>query len=158
MDDDLVERLQAAIDQLLTCGNHIAIYRTDQWPAYELGGLTRKQQCESALRILGASRDYDMWCCWSVMMQTRDAISFQPCTVTQNEMKAFWERIAQDRLRSLWLVVHAQGGRVSIERSVQEEYLGDDLVAVRTHTDPNSRDFIIEALRRGMVIPQGDRK
>lgn len=67
-----IERMQATIDHLLTCGNHIALYRTKHWPGYVLGGLTREQQCENALRKLGATQDYDMWCCWSGMMQARD--------------------------------------------------------------------------------------
>lgn len=65
-------RLRAALDRLLVAGNHIATYRTEQWPDYALDGLTREQQCEYALRTLGACRDYDMWCCWSAMMQVRD--------------------------------------------------------------------------------------
>jgi hypothetical protein len=69
------KRLQEAVDRLLTCGNHIATYRTEQWPDYPLDGLTREQQCEHALRRLGAGREYDMWCCWSGMMQARDALS-----------------------------------------------------------------------------------
>lgn len=67
-----IHRLQATVDRLLTAGNHIATYRTEAWPDYRLDGLTRDQQCESALRTLGAGREYDMWCCWSAMMQTRD--------------------------------------------------------------------------------------
>lgn len=70
----VIERLRASVDRLLICGNHIATYRSDRWPAYELDGLTRDQQCEHALRVLGAGCDYDMWCCWSGMMQERDAI------------------------------------------------------------------------------------
>lgn len=77
--EDVIEALQnqvttlrTSIDRLLVCGNHIALYRTDRWPDYKLDGLTRDQQCEHALRILGATQDYDMWCCWSGMMQERD--------------------------------------------------------------------------------------
>lgn len=72
---EIIERQQAALDRLLTCGNHIALYRTEIWPDYRLDGLTRTQQCESALRVMGAGRDYDMWCCWSGMMQERDALN-----------------------------------------------------------------------------------
>ncbi len=70
-----IEKLRASVVRLLICGNHIATYRTDKWPDYKLDGLTRDQQCESALRTLGAGREYDMWCCWSGMMQERDAAS-----------------------------------------------------------------------------------
>lgn len=70
-----VDRLRAAVDRLLVCGNHIATHRTNQWPDYPLDGLTRDQQCEHAIRSLGATVDYDMWCCWSGMMQTRDSLN-----------------------------------------------------------------------------------
>ncbi len=66
--------LRAAMQHLLICGNHIATHRTDRWPDYKLDGLTREQQVENALRVLGATQDYDMWCCWSGMMQTRDEL------------------------------------------------------------------------------------
>ena len=67
-------RLREDIQRLLVAGNHIATYRSDRWPNYPLDGLTRDQQCEHALRLLGAGRDYDMWCCWSAMMQVRDSL------------------------------------------------------------------------------------
>jgi hypothetical protein len=73
-DRDEIKRLRATIDRLLTCGNHIATHRTGQWPDYPLDGLTREQQCELALRRLGATREYDVWCCWSGMMQARDEL------------------------------------------------------------------------------------
>ena len=70
-----IERLRAGVYRLLVAGNHIATYRSDRWPNYPPDGLTRGQQCESALRLLGAGRDYDMWCCWSAMMQVRDELA-----------------------------------------------------------------------------------
>ncbi|MDE2096885.1 MAG: hypothetical protein KGL39_06520 [Patescibacteria group bacterium] len=69
-----IERLRAGVDRLFVAGNHIATWRTERWPDYPLDGLTRDQQCEHALRTLGAGRDYDMWCCWSAMMQVRDEL------------------------------------------------------------------------------------
>ena len=69
-----VDSLRAALEQVFIAGNHIATYRSDRWPDYPLDGLTRDQQCEHALRTLGAGRDYDMWCCWSSMMQVRDSL------------------------------------------------------------------------------------
>jgi len=71
--DDLA-KAEAQIERLLIAGNHIATWRGERWPAYPLDGLTRDQQCESALRLLGAGKDYDMWCCWSAMMQVRDEL------------------------------------------------------------------------------------
>lgn len=67
-------RLDAAIERLMTAGNHIATWRGKRWPDYPPGGLTRDQQCEHALRTLGAGKDFDMWCCWSAMMQVRDEL------------------------------------------------------------------------------------
>lgn len=72
------EKLRSIIDRLLTAGNHIATYKTDAWPDYQLDGLSRDQQCRSALWILGATRQYDMWCCWSEMMQARDELEQEP--------------------------------------------------------------------------------
>jgi hypothetical protein len=69
-----IKRLHAGLDRLLIAGNHIASYRSDRWPDYLSDGLTRDQQCEHALRTLGAGCDYDMWCCWSAMMQIRDEL------------------------------------------------------------------------------------
>lgn len=65
-------RLAVIIDRLLIAGNHIANWRKDSWPGYQLDGLTREQQCENALRKLGATQEYDTWVCWSGMMQARD--------------------------------------------------------------------------------------
>lgn len=69
-----VSRQREIIDRMLTAGNHIATYRTDRWPGYQLDGLDRREHCEHALRVLGATKDYDMWCCWSAMMQARDEL------------------------------------------------------------------------------------
>ena len=71
------ERLRAAFGRLMVCGNHLATHHKPNWPAYRLDGLTRDQQCEHALRTLGATPDYDMWVCWSGMMQERDALDQQ---------------------------------------------------------------------------------
>lgn len=56
-----------AVERILIGGNHIATHRTDSWPAV---GTPH----EAALEKLGAGKDYDMWCCWNAMMQSRDAL------------------------------------------------------------------------------------
>ena len=66
--------IRAAIDRVLIGGNHLASY-SSEWPSWQLDGLTRAQQCENALRFLGATKDYDMWCCWSAIMQERDTLT-----------------------------------------------------------------------------------
>ena len=71
-----VAGMELAIERMLTGGNHLALYSAD-WPAWQLDGLTRSQQCESALRVMGAGKDYDMWCCWSEIMQARDLTDFR---------------------------------------------------------------------------------
>ena len=80
-----IERLQEAVDRMMIGGNHIATYRSARWPDYPLDGLTRDQQCEHALRMLGAGRDYDMWCCWSAMMQVRDDLGTTAPTSANSE-------------------------------------------------------------------------
>lgn len=66
--------MQAALERVMIAGNHIATYRTYRWPDYKPDGLTREQHCERALRTLGDGREYDMWCCWSGIMQARAAL------------------------------------------------------------------------------------
>jgi len=58
---------------------------------------------------------------------------------------AYWERIATERLRVLWIIARGCGGRFAIGKSVAEEYPGDDVAIVLTHTDPQFGDLIIEA-------------
>jgi hypothetical protein len=59
-----------------------------------------------------------------------------------------WEKIANERLRALWLVAHAHGGRFGVGRSVQEDYPGDAAAIVTTYTDRQFGDFVIEARKR----------
>lgn len=61
------ERLQAAVTKMAIGVNHIATYKTDQWPAYGA-------RHELALQALGAGREYDMWCCWNAAMCARDEL------------------------------------------------------------------------------------
>ena len=58
-----------------------------------------------------------------------------------------WKRIADERLRVLWLVAQAHGGRFGVGRLIQKDYPGDDIAMVTTYTDPQSGDFVIEARR-----------
>lgn len=58
-----------------------------------------------------------------------------------------WKRIANERLRILWIIAHANGGRYGVGKSAQEAYPGDDVAQVWTHTDPQFGDFVIEARR-----------
>jgi hypothetical protein len=62
-----IEALEAAVNSMLIGVNHIALYRTEKWP--EVG-----TDHENALRILGATRDYDMWCCWNEAMLVSAAL------------------------------------------------------------------------------------
>lgn len=56
-----------------------------------------------------------------------------------------WQRIANERLRAIWIMASAAGGRVSVGRSIAENYPGDDRAVIFTHTDPQFGDFVIEA-------------
>jgi hypothetical protein len=67
---------------------------------------------------------------------------------TMKKTAAYWERIATERLRVLWIIAHANGDRFAVGKSAAEEYPGDDVAMVLTHTDPQFGDFIIEARRR----------
>ncbi len=60
---------------------------------------------------------------------------------------AYWRRIANERLRALWIIAHGAGGRFAVGKSAAENYPGDDVALVTTHTDPAFGDFIIEARR-----------
>jgi hypothetical protein len=68
------EEMARSIERILIGGNHLATYSGD-WPSWQLDGLTRAQQCELALRKMGATKDYDMWVCWSTIMQERDTLA-----------------------------------------------------------------------------------
>lgn len=59
-----------------------------------------------------------------------------------------WKRIADERLRALWIIAHGAGGRFAVGKSAAEQYPGDDVAEVLTHTDPQFGDFIIEARQR----------
>lgn len=60
---------------------------------------------------------------------------------------AYWRHIANERLRALWIIANGCGGRFAVGKSAAEEYPGDDVAQVFTHTDPQFGDFIIEARR-----------
>lgn len=60
-----------------------------------------------------------------------------------------WERTATERLRVLWIIARAMGGRLTIGRSFQEMYPGDDEAVVLTHTDPTTGDLIVMARSHG---------
>ena len=70
---DPASAMREAIERVLIGGNHLATYSA-KWPEWQLNGLTRAQQCEHALIWLGATMDYDAWCCWSTIMQERDTL------------------------------------------------------------------------------------
>jgi hypothetical protein len=61
------------------------------------------------------------------------------------ERLRYWKRIANERLRILWIIAHANGGRFTVGPSLMQDYPGDDAAEVLTHTDPQFGDFIIEA-------------
>ena len=61
-----------------------------------------------------------------------------------------WERIARDRLRMLWLVVTATGGKLRIDKALIEKYPRDDRACVLSHTDPSCGDFILESKAFGL--------
>jgi hypothetical protein len=66
---------------------------------------------------------------------------------TMAKSAAHWQRIANERLRALWIAAHANGGTLRIGPSAAQEYPGDDVAEVWTHTDRGFGDFVIEARR-----------
>lgn len=99
------ERLSMALYRTQVGVNHIATYRTDKWPDYGT-------PCELALEMLGAGRDYDMWCCWSATMTARDELwgvparsnddrtSLSPARLEpeSNPSDSFFDPIRQDKI------------------------------------------------------------
>lgn len=63
--DSEIEKLREAAHRMMIGGNHIALYKTERWP--EPG-----TDPEIALRILCATPEYDMWCCWNAIMCARN--------------------------------------------------------------------------------------
>lgn len=82
--DPREDALAKAIERVLIGGNHLANW-SGNWPGWQLDGLDRRQQCESSLRTLGAGKDYDMWCCWSTIMQERDTLAALSALPSQSE-------------------------------------------------------------------------
>lgn len=68
--------------------------------------------------------------------------------MSERDTVGYWKRIAQDRLRALWMIAHANGGKYGIGASAQRAYPGDDIAEVWTHTDQQFGDFVIEAKQR----------
>lgn len=65
----------------------------------------------------------------------------------EKKSASYWRRIANERLRALWIIAHGNGGRYAVGPSAAQEYPGDDVAEVWTHTDKTFGDFIIEARR-----------
>lgn len=65
----------------------------------------------------------------------------------QLSLKEARMNIATERLRMLWLTVFACGGKLRISNGMQDEYPGDSLAVVFSHTDPANGDFILEIRR-----------
>ena len=67
-------QLRAALDMCLTGGNHIASQLVERLG----GGFAERFPPDmahiDALEAIGATVEYDMWCCWSAMMQVRDEL------------------------------------------------------------------------------------
>lgn len=58
--------LREALERCLVGGNHLGLYKTEKWPDPEA-------ESETALRILCATQEYDVWCCWRAIMNARPA-------------------------------------------------------------------------------------
>ena len=58
---------------------------------------------------------------------------------------AYWQGIATERLRMLWIAAHAHGGKLGAGKSFAVQYPGDDRAIVTSYTDPEFGDFVIEA-------------
>lgn len=84
-------QLAAVREGLLSCmtgGNHLGLHKTEQWPVPDADS-------EHALRILCATQEYDMWCCWRAIMLARDAYES-----SESAAKSFEERVrAEERER-----------------------------------------------------------
>lgn len=64
-----VADLTQALERVMIGGNHLATYAAaGNWPAPDTDP-------EGALRILCATKEYDMWCCWREIMLARAALA-----------------------------------------------------------------------------------
>lgn len=62
--------LEAALDLVMLGGNHLAIHLDDPLPP-DTGP-------HEALEIMGASVEFDIWCCWAAIMKARVALASEP--------------------------------------------------------------------------------
>lgn len=63
-----VQPLLAALHRVIVGGNHLATYKTNRWPDPETDP-------QDALRILCATQEFDMWCCWREIMLARAVLA-----------------------------------------------------------------------------------
>jgi hypothetical protein len=64
--------VREALDLCLTGGNHIANLLIDHIGAGFADRLPPDTDHEMALRQLGVTDNYELWCCWSAIMRARD--------------------------------------------------------------------------------------
>jgi hypothetical protein len=65
----------------------------------------------------------------------------------ERQSAAYWKRIAQERLRMMWIIANGNGGSIRVGPSAAQDYPGDDVAEVWSHTDRQFGDFIVEARR-----------
>ena len=65
--DAEIERLRAALRDVMVGGNHLAT-------VLGIGHLAAGSSHEAALDFYGPGPNYDVWCCWNAIMQARAAL------------------------------------------------------------------------------------
>jgi hypothetical protein len=80
-----IERLRAQRDQLLAAlnlvmvgGNHLANVLIGRLGGGFAAKFPPDLDHEIALRKLGATDEYDVWCCWAAIMTARAAVEKKP--------------------------------------------------------------------------------
>lgn len=68
--------LEDAFDMALTGGNHLASQLISRIGAGFSSEFPPDTDTESALRRLGATVEYDMWCAWAALMMARERAEF----------------------------------------------------------------------------------
>ena len=72
-DANRISELEAAIDRMLTGGNHLASALIS-WLGAGAGFPAYTVSFESAREVLKDPNMYDAWVCWRTIMQERDAL------------------------------------------------------------------------------------
>ena len=70
-----LQKVQEALERVLIGGNHLATVLIKNVGADFADKCPPDMEHEDALRILCATDEYEIWCCWNAIMNAREALA-----------------------------------------------------------------------------------